>query len=594
MSTVSVRVEVALVASTDPWTDITADVLTPMRWQYGITGRGPGDVVAGAGECLFALRNDAGNSVATQGAYSPLHANVRAGWTYSVPMRVVLTAGAAVVSSVSSVTRSSGTATVTTGSAHGLVTGNWVTMAGAVETDYNGTFQITKTGATTFTYTVQNSPTSPATGTITTTQGYVKFRGKVFSIDPDPGVSLTQRVAVVSYDAMHDLIHSDVVSLALQSSQDEGTILGAVLDALPANAQPPQRSIAAGIDTYPYAFDDVGGGIRAAGLIKNVVLSGLGLFYATGDGTATYKTRHGRALGASVYTFANTMRRDDGIRVPSSLETVYNRVRATTHPKSVDAAATTVICALSGTPPSVTPGEAKTIFLNYRDPTDTKQLIGATAVVDGVLATNGTDYECNTAADGSGSDITTSVAVTVTAFASSAKFVVVNNHASLTAYLVTSAGATHMRARGKGIYDDGPQTFESYTAMAYGDRGVAIDLPYQDNADVGQSAAAYINAQYNNPAAHVDSQTHLANDSDALMTQMLAREPGDVVTVTESLTGLSAVDAVIQRVEIELTLGASGPRLLCRHGLAPAAPFRVWLLGTVGNSELDTSAVLGF
>lgn len=68
--------------------------------------------------------------------------------------------------SVTSITRSSATATVTTGAAHGYATNDWVTISGATESDYNGKYKITVTGSTTFTYTVANSPTTPATGTI--------------------------------------------------------------------------------------------------------------------------------------------------------------------------------------------------------------------------------------------------------------------------------------------------------------------------------------------------------------------------------------------------------------------------------------------
>ena len=69
--------------------------------------------------------------------------------------------------SVTSLTRVGNTATVTTASAHNLASNVQVTIAGADQTDYNGTFDITITGDTTFTYQVQNNPTTPATGTIT-------------------------------------------------------------------------------------------------------------------------------------------------------------------------------------------------------------------------------------------------------------------------------------------------------------------------------------------------------------------------------------------------------------------------------------------
>lgn len=69
---------------------------------------------------------------------------------------------------VTSITQTSGTATVTLTVANStLVTGNYVTISGASPSAYNGTFQITVTGSTTFTYTVPGGTSSPATGTIT-------------------------------------------------------------------------------------------------------------------------------------------------------------------------------------------------------------------------------------------------------------------------------------------------------------------------------------------------------------------------------------------------------------------------------------------
>jgi hypothetical protein len=73
------------------------------------------------------------------------------------------------VLSVSSITRSSYTATVTTSTAHNFVTGDYVEIIGATQTGYNLTNAvITVTTSTAFTYTVaSNSLTTPATGTIT-------------------------------------------------------------------------------------------------------------------------------------------------------------------------------------------------------------------------------------------------------------------------------------------------------------------------------------------------------------------------------------------------------------------------------------------
>ena len=82
------------------------------------------------------------------------------------------------------ITRSGTTATVTTASAHGYATNNWITIAGATQTDYNGTVKITVLTTTTFSYTVANSPTTPATGTITSTSGMVADNASVLSSSP--------------------------------------------------------------------------------------------------------------------------------------------------------------------------------------------------------------------------------------------------------------------------------------------------------------------------------------------------------------------------------------------------------------------------
>jgi hypothetical protein len=52
-----------------------------------------------------------------------------------------------------------------------LLTGNKVTIAGATQADYNVTATITVVDAVTFTYTVANSPATPATGSPTVTAG---------------------------------------------------------------------------------------------------------------------------------------------------------------------------------------------------------------------------------------------------------------------------------------------------------------------------------------------------------------------------------------------------------------------------------------
>lgn len=90
-----------------------------------------------------------------------------------------------------SLTRSGSTATATTTVAHNLVTGDYVTITNANQAEYNGTFQITVTSATVFTYTLVGTPATPATGSIeltfsgiarTTTVSSTSLAGQILTI----------------------------------------------------------------------------------------------------------------------------------------------------------------------------------------------------------------------------------------------------------------------------------------------------------------------------------------------------------------------------------------------------------------------------
>lgn len=87
----------------------------------------------------------------------------------SMRERLVVQVNTPAAVSVSSLTRSSTTATVTTAAPHGYATGDYVTHAGAAQTAYNVKAKITVTGLTTYTFAVSGAPATPATGTVTAT-----------------------------------------------------------------------------------------------------------------------------------------------------------------------------------------------------------------------------------------------------------------------------------------------------------------------------------------------------------------------------------------------------------------------------------------
>jgi hypothetical protein len=105
------------------------------------------------------ITNTAGHFLIACNGIDPVMIYDGSAWFY-----VATTTTAATINTIVRTSPSS-TATVTTATAHGLVTNNRVTISGASESTFNGTFVITVTGANTYTY------TSTGTSTVTSVTG---------------------------------------------------------------------------------------------------------------------------------------------------------------------------------------------------------------------------------------------------------------------------------------------------------------------------------------------------------------------------------------------------------------------------------------
>ena len=109
------------------------------------------------------ITNAAGHFLVACNGVDPVMIYDGTQWFY-----VATTTTASTISSIAR-TSPSATATVTTATAHNLVTGNRVTITGASEATFNGTFVITVTGGSTFTYTSTGTSTANSvTGAYTT------------------------------------------------------------------------------------------------------------------------------------------------------------------------------------------------------------------------------------------------------------------------------------------------------------------------------------------------------------------------------------------------------------------------------------------
>ena len=102
--------------------------------------------------------------------------------------------------SVSGLVSSGTTATATTSTAHGYAVNDTVVIAGAGESDYNGTFEVvTVPSTTTFTYTMGADPVDTATGTITSTRATVFLYYRTQETEFDGTLATTLPYALKNY-----------------------------------------------------------------------------------------------------------------------------------------------------------------------------------------------------------------------------------------------------------------------------------------------------------------------------------------------------------------------------------------------------------
>lgn len=526
---ITTTIELELAGRGNGWTNISGDVLTPVRLGYGIRGAGPMDRTASSGTMTFTLNNSAQNAARTLGYYSPGHVSARTGWSLGIRVRARF---------------------------------------------YD-----------------------PASATT-----YTKFVGTVTSITPAPGLYGPRTVQVVATDWIDEAARATVAGLTTQINKRSDEVLALLVGNV--SRAPEAQAIATGKDTYAYALDTARDDRPNPVLqeIARVVASELGYFYVEGDGTAVFEARFSRLSTTDAVTLDNSMA---GLTLTTSRDSILTRVQAVTHPRTVDTSTVVLYNLKSST--QVPVGQTLTLLGGYTDPNNRASRVGGTAMVAPVATT---DYTANSAADGTGTDLTSALTV-VASFGSNGVRFDITNTGGQVAYL------TKLQARGKGIYDyenTVGEADDASLAATFGDHVASIDMPYQSDVRVGLDAARYLLALYTAGevgvwklgtagASGLGQTTQLAvrvqttvgsvsvaPTSSTLQTQMLAREVGDRIGLVETVTGL-AKSFYIQAIDLEVQ--APGTPFVT-WTLAPADTTVYWRLGRTGFGELGAATRLAY
>ena len=414
---------------------------------------------------------------------------------------------------------------------------------------------------------------------------YYKFYGTLDRITPLPGKTprVTQCMAV---DWMDEASRYQISGVPVALGTDAQTVLAAVVAAVP--KAPNATSYGTGSDAYAFA-PAAGRDERYAAIseFQRVAMSELGYIVIRGGtttgtaGTLAFISRN--QLVTSPYNVSQVTLTDamEAMGAEMSRESVLNVFRALTHPRRSDPTTSdrVVLFAMQDGGVSVDAGVTVVALGNYSDPAQQAARVSGYGMIAPVL---GTDYYFASNPDGTGTDLSGSLALTTSYGSEGVKYTIANGGA------VT--GFFWAQARGYGIYDYEPVTVEKRDATsvtAYGESPIDMDLFYQGDPSFGQNVGAYFLAYWKDPTTIVQSVTFLANYSSTLMLHALAREPGDVVTIAETTTGVNKAHRIMS-VDLLFRAGL----VWCTWGLSPMVDVTDYWVLEEGGSSLGTNTTL--
>lgn len=466
------------------WTDITADTINNYSLRWGINGASATDRLASTGSLKFSLNNKTGK-------YAPGNASALAGWKKGVFAKLVIT--------------------------------------------YDSV-------------------------------DYVRFYGQIDTLEYELDPNIGKRVYVTALDWLDYAAKYPLISPAYAANKRADEALTVIVGAMP--IQPISTAYDTGDNTFPAMFDTVTTKTRAYTEFGKLALSEMGYIYllktkTNGEQLVFEKNTHRSGLSeiktiptitadsGKLLTENNDilLLEDGGKIVLDELEPVYiynnavlanitygkqlvNRVAATVYPKKVDTSAQ-VLYSLSS-PLAI--GASQTINYrgNYTDPSGGAIVNAVSSSMIAPVAT--TDYTMNTASNGSGTDITAYLTVSVTYGTEGPIYTLKNTYD-----LASTAYITKLQARGYGIYQYNPIesiTDDSVSYNEYGYKIETIQQQYQREIRFALREGEKVLNREKQPRTTLDKITMIANSSSFLMQAMLNVDVGDLVHVREDTSGI--------------------------------------------------------
>ena len=363
-----------------------------------------------------------------------------------------------------------------------------------------------------------------ASGTVTIWQGFLD------RINPQVAVgaartALLEAIGPLAYlgQPWHEIF------VPMSTNQLTGTLLGALLDAVSWPAA--DRDIDAGNTTIRRAtFGTRQQKLSVLEAMHRVEEAENGFLHESTDGKVIFEDRK-RRLGGAYLTSQVTVSDSpgageitySGIAQGDPLKQIFNTFQSNAQRYAVGAVA--VIWTLDETgadSPGLRVGESRTFVADMLVDEDSN--VGVDTWTTPVATT---DYIANSAADGSGTDLTASIGVAVTKLGTRMLITLTNNHASSIAYI------TKLQGRGTPISRREPvwvYAEDSASQSRYGRRVYSVPSELVQNSQEAQDHVKALLTLYKDPRPTVSLRIFANRDADHL-SHVLRRRVSDRITV---------------------------------------------------------------
>lgn len=414
----------------------------------------------------------------------------------------------------------------------------------------------------------------------TTTETVVKFIGRLTQIHPIPG-SFGRRVTeCVAVDYIDELARAGLPAMPIIDGIEFSDIVLKIINSVPAKPHGVSGSVAPNPQSYSYGLDISNDeSSRCIQELVRLCHTEWGALYMRG-GILTLETRQTRESNSTVdWTFSNSMQ---GFDILTGRDRIITRVQCTNYPRTQDAGTTTVLYELTE-PVFIAAGGEVTFRTPYTDPTNKRARVGI------MKGTEASTHAANSQSDGLGTDLTAQTAVLITYGANTAELRMVNAGPS-------DVYITQLELQGRGVYADQPVVMQSKSTdeliARVGDNLLSIDQPYQDKPDRGYALAEYVRAGWEQERSIPRMLLLRVGDGSpsAVVNAAIEADIGDLVSITETVTGVAARHVFVNGVRLRVS---SGNIVETELILAPR-DLDAWLLGVANYGELGVSTRLGF